>query len=252
MRKLEYFILSFCVATGFTAFIYSILSLYNHLLNPLKLNSITSILIDKKLFPIYVAPAGILNNLTYHAPVIIIEHFFSAAAAGQYALVLRFCFGPLRLLGESIGQVYHGKLAKAVRENDRSIYQVYKKVRLGLLLVGLLVAAIIYIMFPIIIELIFGPEWNLSITVSKILSPLFAFIVLTAPLGVSFYVFQNLKYLFIAQLLYFMLMVVSFGIGIIASNVIVAVFIFSFLSCIRYLFILKRINQDMLFYINKF
>lgn len=199
--------------------------------------------VKNKRFPLFIMPAEFLNNAAYNLPVILIERYFGLGIAAQYGVVLRFCFGPVNILGGTIGKVYHSTLGEAVRTQDRQVYRMFVKIRKYLLFAGLLVGATIFFIFPVFIDIVLGPEWVEAAYMSRILSPMFAIMIVVAPLAVSFYVFECQKYELFSQISYFFISIMSFGCGIVFGSIWVGIYLFSGATVLRYMIIMNKINR---------
>ena len=185
-----------------------------------------------------------MNSVAYNLPTILIEKFMGGALAAQYGIVLRFCCAPLNLLGGSISTVFHGKIAKARRAKVRgSMLEEIRRLRIMLVVFGLVACVGIAIGFPIFSNYILKGDWSDARQFTYLLLPLFFVMVAVAPLTSAFIVFDEKKYLFLNQLSYLIISLASFGLGLAINNLLVGIGVFSALSIIRYLFINVRLGQ---------
>lgn len=192
--------------------------------------------------PAFITPSELFNSMAYNLPVILIDRFFGAGIAAQYNIMLRFGFGPISILGNTVGSVFHSRLAGAVREGKK-VLPLYGRVRNYLLLTALAVGVGIFALYPPAIRYLLGQEWLMSARFCQLMAPLFAIMVLVAPLSVTFYVLERQAYLFANQLAYLLIALASFAIGIAADSIWLAVGLFAFLSIVRYLIVFAKINQ---------
>ena len=194
--------------------------------------------------PLIVMPSTMMNSVAYNLPTILIEKFMGGALAAQYGIVLRFCCAPLNLLGGSISTVFHGKIAKARRAKVRgSMLEEIRRLRIMLVVFGLVACVGIAIGFPIFSNYILKGDWSDARQFTYLLLPLFFVMVAVAPLTSAFIVFDEKKYLFLNQLSYLIISLASFGLGLAINNLLVGIGVFSALSIIRYLFINVRLGQ---------
>ncbi len=208
-------------------------------------SDVKRLLADKRTNAFLVAPSEVLNSAAYNLPVILIEQYFGSAAAGQYSIVLRLCFGPLNIISATIGKVYHSELAAAVRSADASSYARFRMIRRHLTYLGAALFVCIVLAFPPLIELLLGKGWEQAGTFAQILSPLFAVMVMVSPLTVCFYVLELHGYLLLNQSAYLFISLASFGLGILLQSLELGVVLFSLLSVMRYLLILGKVNTAM-------
>lgn len=197
-------------------------------------SSVRRLLMSERRWPLLVTPAELFNSAAYNLPTILISRLFGAAVAGQYGLVLRFCFGPLGVLGNTIGQVFHAELAHCRRERIHGRPPKYPLIRLYLAVIGGVVAAVILFGFPLAVQIYYGDEWKMASTFARYLSPLFGLMLFVSPLAKAFYVYELQRYEFFSQAAYLAVSLISFWVAAITGNVFWGVGLFSFLACVRY------------------
>lgn len=112
-----------------------------------------------------------INTVGVQLPAVLLAMSYGPAVAGLFALSQRAVGMPMRLVGKSIGQVYHGEAAKLVRERSLSFAKLYRKTTRRLLLIGILPIAAAGIVAPRLFAWIFGPEWAASGTFVLLLVP---------------------------------------------------------------------------------
>jgi len=228
---------STCVAA-----LYSFSSLRPHIANTAGAARWLTELHRRRKTPLLILPSNVLSALAYNLPVVLIERFFGAAAAAQYGMVLRFCFGPVTLLGDSISKVLHQRLAGAVRNADRAAHTSFLRVRSTLSVVGVLAAVLMGASFPFLFGLLLGPGWEPAGEYSMVLSPVFGAMIAIAPLSVALLVFEAGRFLLAVQATHFAIAVASFGAGIWLNSLMAAVVIYSIAAFLRYLLILRRVS----------
>jgi O-antigen/teichoic acid export membrane protein len=224
----------------FCALLYAFLSVVPHLAL-VRWRGVLTQLRQHRHNPLLVSPADFLNTAAYQLPVIVIEHYFHASIAAQYAIVLRFCFAPVNIIGSAIGQVYHGELARVRRLSLSEFQPRFRQINVILWGLGVVIGAVIYAVFPVLYPIFLGDGWEMAGQFTKILSPLFLLMLVVAPLTVTFYVFEKQQYFFYTQLWYFIISAASFGVAVFSNHLIDGVMLFSGLSVIRYLFIYSKV-----------
>lgn len=192
------------------------------------------LLVSERRWPLLVTPAELFNSAAYNLPTILISRLFGAAVAGQYGLVLRFCFGPLGVLGNTIGQVFHAELAHCRRERMHGRPANYPLIRFYLAVIGGAAAVSILFGFPLAVHVYYGDEWSMASTFARYLSPLFGLMLFVSPLAKAFYVYEFQRYEFFSQAAYLAVSLSSFFVAAITGDVFLGVGLFSFLACVRY------------------
>lgn len=113
-------------------------------------------------FPLFLGPAGAINALAMQLPQIGITFLFGLAIGGQFGMMMKILAVPITLVGQSIGFVYAGQIAKARRAGEKNVQPLFD--RLSLLLGGTAVAFIIGTVFlaePVFAWLL-GETWRMS------------------------------------------------------------------------------------------
>lgn len=115
------------------------------------------IFIRYRRFPLFDAPAALLNSASSQIPAILFALWFSAELAGYFALSMRLLSAPIGLVGASVSQVLTKRLVEAHRQNDsrRIIAATFGMlVRFSFIPFGLFVA-----LAPSVFPMVFGKEW---------------------------------------------------------------------------------------------
>lgn len=231
----EVLIIGQTLSLGGMSLIYTILTLNNARFKWTSWHHCLEICLRKYRQPFWTMPATLLNNLTYNLPVILIERFFGPSWAACYGVVLRFCFGPIGILGNSLGSAYHSELARTVRESLPNGIARYEQVRRLLRWGGLGLGLGLLLFFPSFVTLLLGESWRDAGWMGQLLSPLFGCMLALSPLGIAIYIFEKQAFDFVSQVAYILISVLAFGIGIFTQQLWLGILLFSLLSCLRYL-----------------
>jgi O-antigen/teichoic acid export membrane protein len=121
-------------------------------------------------FPALLAPAGAVNAFAAGLPVLLISALFGLAAGGQYGMATKLLVAPVALIGQTIGFVYSGEVARMSRGRVRSVEVLYRATSLRLLGAGLLVFGIVVLAAPWGIELLLGDKWREAGVFARIMS----------------------------------------------------------------------------------
>ena len=134
-----------------------------------------------KQFPLYTTWAGFANTLSTQLPTLLFAALFSPAIAGFYMFANRILNAPLSLLGQAVGQVFHGDAAQARREGMLApqTLQAFKQlIRLG---VGPLI--LFTVAGPDIFRVVFGETWRIAGVYAQWLTPWLIIVFITSPLS---------------------------------------------------------------------
>lgn len=175
-----------------------------------ELAALRRILSAKRNCAIYYAPAELLGSVTMNLPTLLIERYFGLSLAGQFGVVLRFCGAPVTILSVTIGHVYHGSLAHAVRERAASAYANFCRLRAALAGIGAAAGLTVLVVVPWLVLRVLGPDWREAADIARALAPMYAAMIWVSPLTASFQVFEAQRAVLLLQLSSALIAVVAF------------------------------------------
>lgn len=111
-------------------------------------------------FPAFTTWSGLANTAGHQLPPIMFAAFFSASAAGLYALAHRVLTLPSSLIGSAIGNVFFSHGADSYR--DGRLTALYAGLQDKLVQIGLPPAILLIVFGPELFELLFGPTWRVA------------------------------------------------------------------------------------------
>jgi O-antigen/teichoic acid export membrane protein len=132
-------------------------------------------------FPLYASWSGVLNNISMHLPVFVLAASFGAATAGLFALGGRVLQTPMKLIGQSIGQVFYVNAARAHREGDLAALTL--RVLGNLMATGLPAILLLASVMPQLFEVVFGERWRVAGVYSQLLAPWLALVFVVSPVA---------------------------------------------------------------------
>jgi len=150
-------------------------------------------------FPKFSAWGAASNTLSTNLIDIVIPAIFSTVMLGYYALINRILGMPLKMIGNSISQVYFQKAAEQ-RNEKGDTWPVFKQTFLMLIGISLPLFMLIFLFIEDLFGIVFGEEWAIAGSYAKILLPLFAVRFIVSPLSVTCSVYEKQKVAFIWQL----------------------------------------------------
>lgn len=109
-------------------------------------------------FPFYRSPEVLFNAVSQRLPVLLLTSFFGPAIAGFYTLGNTVLQQPIKLIGDSVGNVFYPRITEAAH-NKESLSKLIKKSTLVLLAVGIIPFGIIITFGPWLFSFVFGDEW---------------------------------------------------------------------------------------------
>lgn len=111
-------------------------------------------------FPLFSAPAALLNVLASRAPVFLLAAFFTAGVVGQFGIAFGTLVLPLGLLTGAVGQVFFVRAAEAHRAN--ALGPLTLGVLRQLLVMTVYPALVVAIAGPALFVFVFGPDWMVA------------------------------------------------------------------------------------------
>jgi O-antigen/teichoic acid export membrane protein len=209
--------------------------------------AVASVLAAHRRFSTFVFPSQVLNMLAFYLPTVFIERYLGAGAAAQYALTQRVCQVPVAVIGNAVGQAYHGRLASSVREGASGVYERFTALARGLWVTAAALCLIMFGLFPPVLRWLLGEEWALAANLVRIMSPLFATMIVVVPLGVTFYVLERQGYALAGQGALFLSSVAGFGYAVASGELVTGVGVFVALSVaanVYFFFRIRRVSRD--------
>ena len=196
-------------------------------------NGMKNALVRYQRFPIFTTWSGLANTAGHQLPPIMFSAFFSAGAAGLYALAHRILMLPSSLIGTAIGSVFLSHAAEAHRKEG--LGDLYEKLQDKLIRIGLPPAIILVFVGPSLFALVFGESWRSAGQFAQWLAAgVFAGFVVS-PLSMVFSILEKQDTGLVLQLNLFFLRLAAIVIGASFSNLFLTVALYSAASLLGYL-----------------
>lgn len=165
-----------------------------------------------KHYPLFSTWSGLFNTAGSQLPPLMFAVFFSASAAGLYALAHRVLAMPISILGDAIGKVFFSNAAEAYREGHLAplVENVHRKLAEIAMPVTLLLVAV----GPELFQFAFGSNWREAGEFVRYMAPWLYMAFITSPLSTLFLILERhyLGMLFQAGLLIVRLVTIFIGV----------------------------------------
>lgn len=125
---------------------------------------------------------ALADVLRSNGAVVIVGHLLSAAAVGQYQLMLRVVGLPSSVLGNAVSQVFYQE-ATSRYQQGRDLRPALRKMLLALAAVMLLPATILVVFGTEIFSFVFGPDWRVAGQLTAAIAPYMVFHFAVAPIS---------------------------------------------------------------------
>ena len=147
---------------------------------PLRLGALPVLARRYARFPLYSAPAALLNVLASRAPVLLLAAFFTTDVVGQFGIAFGTLVLPLGLVAGAIGQVFFVRAAEAHRDGALGTLTLayYRR----LLVVTAYPALAVLVAGPALFAFVFGPAWGVAGQYARLLAVWVLFVSVAVPL----------------------------------------------------------------------
>lgn len=144
-------------------------------------------------YPKYLIPATLASEISGAIPIFMITTFFTSTITGFFSFAIKVTALPISFIGNAIGEVYRQKAAEEYSKfgNCKKIYiSTFKK----LVLIGIVPFLVLFFGSEYLFGLVFGSSWLEAGLISKYLSFLVFFQLISTPLAytITFNKSQNL------------------------------------------------------------
>ncbi|AFJ45154.1 lipopolysaccharide biosynthesis protein [Shimwellia blattae] len=190
-----------------------------------------------------VGSAEVLAMVNNNLPIMLVNFWFSALVAGYFSVVMRFCLSPVMIIGNAVRNSIFSKWSMDFR-NHTFNYPEYKKIRLLLVVMGVVCTLGILIFYPLVMHLGFSKEWIDSIPSSRYLAPYIFPALAISPLTVVELIFGSHRYFLRIQIEQLAIVLLGFlVVPWLGHSYALALLTYSVLTLIRYMFILLQMNK---------
>lgn len=159
-------------------------------------------------YPKYSVPSTILNNLSLHLMNFIIPIIYTPFLLGQYSLSQRIVVLPMKVISNSIAQVFLNEASLELKLSNRtrnSFLSTFKR----LILISIPLYAFLFFFIEDLIVFAYGSEWGKAGEIAKILIVLLFFRFITSPLSNVLNLYEKQKLTLVWQFSLLILTVIS-------------------------------------------
>lgn len=186
-------------------------------------------------FPLFLLPAHLLNSISLYSPPLLLAYYFNSAEIGFFGLTQRAVLMPVSIVSRSIGDVFRQKAAEHYNKFG-SCRKLYFQTLLALLAMSIIPFLVLLFLSPYLFEWVFGDEWKTAGDYAQILSFIFLFQFISAPLNNIFLISEKQKQELVWQIIFFFGSTASIFIGYAIFNTVTGTLItFAFSKALAYL-----------------
>jgi O-antigen/teichoic acid export membrane protein len=133
-------------------------------------------------------PSGLLDAVALALPLPLIAARFGVEAAGQFALAQRVLQAPVGLIGRSVADAFHARLALHARSSRASVPTFFRRTALLLLVFAVVPAAIVLALGSRGFGWVFGARWAQAGSLAVMMVPWTTTQLIVAPLSRAVFV----------------------------------------------------------------
>jgi O-antigen/teichoic acid export membrane protein len=163
-------------------------------------------------FPLFNTPHAFAGALQDSLAMLLIAAWAGDAAAGFWALALRYCKAPAGLLGGALSQVLYPRLVSAVSAQEAA--NLLRRVMALLLLLALPLMLVLIFAAPALFVGLFGERWREAGQVASALAPYIAMHFVASPLSVATLAWRSQAWALRLALVGQLLFAASLGLGL--------------------------------------
>ncbi|MFY0644719.1 MAG: oligosaccharide flippase family protein [Bacteroidia bacterium] len=160
-----------------------------------------SLMKEYKDFPLYSAPAALINILAVKMPFFLIAYYAGMEATGFLDNANRLTYLPLSMVAMASSQVFFERIARVKKDKKQSAEMSHQLVNF-LFFLGVLPVSILFVFGDDIVSWILGANWHQSGVYVQILILFYFSIFLTSPFSSAFEAYQKLKQQLVYNLIF--------------------------------------------------
>lgn len=149
----------------------------------LTFSKVCSILRIHRDYVIYGTPSGLTNTLGLFLPVPLVMFYYGPEAAGALSFSLTLISIPMRVIGNSISQVFVGEASELIRSQRSGVRRLYNNISKKLALFIICPMILVLVFGRDIFGVAFGDNWTMAGEFSQILIICYAFQFVASPLS---------------------------------------------------------------------
>lgn len=140
-------------------------------------------------YALYSAPGSIVDSLGAQIAAPLLAAQFGIAVAGQYGVISRLLILPATLIGGSVADVFHQRLAHLDRSSPQQAPKLFLKVALGLILVSAAIVTVVSLIPDDLWTWALGDSWSMAGAYAIAIAPRAAALLVVSPLSRSVLVY---------------------------------------------------------------
>jgi len=188
-------------------------------------------------FPFYNAPHALFNATSNNVAILVYSRFFGEAETGYYSVATRLTFGPIRLIAQSLMQVFSREISER-HNRQEDIYRFFKKTVGYLALAGIAPCILAWFVSPALLAFVLGEEWRVSGEIIRLILPWVFLVMVVSPVTFIPALLNRQRKAMIIDLVYMLLRFTALYIGIHYHSITLAIAAYAAIGVIVQLYLL--------------
>ena len=148
---------------------------------------------EYKGFPLYDAPASLLNTAALYAPILFIAYFYGPVQAGFFSLTMRVLSLPSTFIGKAIGEVYYNRIAELRHHRPEELTPFILRSAKSLTFIIVTPVLVLGLFGPRLFSFVFGDVWHGAGVFAQIMAVTVGTKFVVSPLSTIMSVSGNIK-----------------------------------------------------------
>ncbi|NQT81076.1 MAG: oligosaccharide flippase family protein [Candidatus Aminicenantes bacterium] len=180
-------------------------------------------------FPKYILWTNLLSRFTSQVPIYFLSYHYSQSIIGYYSLGLRLLNMPMKLVGNSIGEVFFQRASQG-KDVNRLLENLFTR----LVLFGMLPLLLLGFIGEDLFTIAFGKNWSEAGVYAQILSFLIFMRFITIPASYLMLIFEKQEFSLFLNIIDVIIAVFAITIGGLSGNIYLSFLLLSLLSGLLY------------------
>lgn len=142
-------------------------------------------------FPVLALPSSFLDAFALALPIPLITSLYGVEAAGLFVLVQLVLALPTAVIGTSVADAFHGRIAHLARESPELAVGLFRRTGIALMAIGTPFTIAGMILVPVVFDVIFGPAWHAAKPLVVVMAPWALASLVVGPLSRVVFVYEG-------------------------------------------------------------
>ena len=142
-------------------------------------------------FPVLSLPSSFLDAFSLALPIPLITSLYGVEAAGLFVLVQLVLALPTAVIGASVADAFHGRIAVLARDSPELAVGLFNRTGIALAAIGTPITVVAMLLVPLVFDIIFGPAWHAAGPLVVVMAPWALASLIVGPLSRVVFVYEG-------------------------------------------------------------